>query len=1000
MDSPIEEIKSRLDVVEFIGQYIKLRKTGANFSALCPFHSEKSGSFFVSPARQTWRCFGCFPAGTIIRTDTGIKTIENIQIGQNVITHKGRFMPVVRTLMRNYNGQMIRVRVRKSNEIVSLTSDHQVYAIRTKNCKQSNRETRICQWNCRQNCPSKYYKDYKIEKIAAGELALNDLLLFPINQKIKDIESINLNDYYTRITHNKGGKTIGEIPSNIFLDEKFLKLIGYYIAEGSNSRAYIRFSLGSHETEFAEEIKKIIKDLFNIRAGVYLRKSGKNGLEISACNAKLANIFENLCGKHAVNKHIPFLFQNLPSKKQEIILDAIFKGDGYSGKLNKCKKEINYYSITTISSVLCDQLRDILLRMSIAPTVFANKEKVDKGGIHHKKSFTIFWQKYHDLNFSHFYRDKRENVTYWLLPVKNIDKSNFNGDVFNLTVAEDHSFTTSNFVVGNCGKGGDIFTFVQEIESVEFGDALRILAAKAGVELKRQTREEAVMKTERQRLYEVCDLAAKFFEKQLEASAIGKKAKEYLLGRGLAEKSVSFWRLGYSPESWQGLHDFLASEGYTDGEIIGAGLAGTSNGGRVYDRFRGRIMFPIFDFNSQVVGFGGRVFGEAKEGEAKYLNTANTLLYDKSRILYGLDRAKMAVRKLNACVLVEGYTDVIMSVQAGVENVAASSGTALTPLQLKILKRFTDNIILGYDMDLAGDTANRRGIDLALAQGFNVSVARPTPTEGGGEARPDGRPSSFEGMDPADVIAINPDDWRKAVANTQSIMEFYFDRAFAANDKATPAGRKKIVDFILPAIKIMPNAVEQAFWLQRIADRLEVRDIHYEDYLRQELKKVRINENLPEYGSKPDASGIPQKTREDRLEERILVLAIKFPQTANLIEDEALASFTDSGKEIAAEIKKDNKFCGQGLNAKAKDYYETLFMKAESETIDERAAAGEVVFHCRRIKENIFKKSLASLSRELVVAEKRGDRAEVGRLRGEFNLLSKSSGVSKDEAKK
>jgi DNA primase (bacterial type) len=437
---------------------------------------------------------------------------------------------------------------------------------------------------------------------------------------------------------------------------------------------------------------------------------------------------------------------------------------------------------------------------------------------------------------------------------------------------------------------------------VEFGDALRILAAKAGVELKRQTREAVEMKTERQRLYDVCELASRFFEKQLEASAIGKKAKEYLLGRGLSEKSISMWRIGYSPDAWQGLHDFLASEGYTDAEIIAAGLAGSGNGGRVYDRFRGRIMFPIFDFNSQVVGFGGRIFenkskddskGSAAEAlakavgvkEAKYLNTTNTLLYDKSRILYGLDRAKLAIRKSNACVLVEGYTDVIMSAQAGVENVAASSGTALTAMQLKMIKRFTDNIVLGYDMDIAGDTANRRGIDLALAQGFNVSVARPP----------------FEGKDPADVIAQSPEEWRKAVANTRTIMDFYFDRAFAADDKNTPQGRKKIVGFVLPVIKMIPNAVEQAYWLQKIADRLEVRDIHYEDYLRQELKKVKLNEYISEGVN--NAVSAPALPREKRLEERLLALSIKYPKIAGLIEKPALDSFSASAKEIIEKIK-------------------------------------------------------------------------------------------------
>ena len=502
------------------------------------------------------------------------------------------------------------------------------------------------------------------------------------------------------------------------------------------------------------------------------------------------------------------------------------------------------------------------------------------------------------------------------------------------------------------------------------------------------------LKTERERLYDVCELATKFFEKQLAASAQGKEVQKYLLGRGLAPDSISAWRIGYSPDSWQGLHDFLASEGYNDSEIVSAGLAGASSGGRVYDRFRGRIMFPIFDFNSQVVGFGGRIFGDkSKENaatggdfgemkEAKYLNTANTLLYDKSRILYGLDRAKIEIRRQNACVLVEGYTDVIMSNQAGVQNVVASSGTALTPFQLKILRRFTEDLILGYDMDFAGDTANRRGIDLALAQGFNVSVARPP----------------FEDKDPADVIAIDPQEWRKAVEKTQTIMEFYFDRAFAANDKATPQGRKKIVDFILPVIKVIPNAVEQAFWLQKIADRLEVRDIHYEEYLREELKKVKLNEYIAAGDS--EAAARPVRPRQQRLEERIMVLAIKFPKTADLIGSEAKDFLSSPGKEIIEAIIADQNYSGQGLEGSVKELYEARFMEAESETIDERSAGDEMKFHIARIKESLFKKSLAKLSRELLEAEKLGDHETARQLRENFNVLSKSaSAVAPNEVK-
>ncbi len=530
-----------------------------------------------------------------------------------------------------------------------------------------------------------------------------------------------------------------------------------------------------------------------------------------------------------------------------------------------------------------------------------------------------------------------------------------------------------------CGKGGDMFTFVEEIEGVEFGDALRILAAKAGVQLRPPTQQEKEQKTVRRRLYDACELAAKFFEKQLAQSAAGKAAKEYLLRRGLSEESISVWRLGYSPDSWQGLHDFLAREGYIDDEIIGAGLAVKSSGGRVYDRFRGRIMFPIFDFNSQAAGFGGRIFESRQRdvsAEPKYLNTVNTLIYDKSRILYGLDRAKSEVRKLDSCVLVEGYTDVIMSAQVGVENVAATSGTALTPAHLKILKRFTDNLILGYDMDFAGEAANRRGIDLASAMGFNVSVARP----------------NGDGKDPADVALADPQEWRRAVAASQTIMDFYFDRAFAAHDKSSPIGRKKIAEFVLPAIKIIPNAVQQAFWLQKLADRMEARDIHYEEYLRQELKKVRINENVlePSVGVGIAAARGGFCSDKDRLAKRLLVLAVKFPEFAALLEDKIIDSFSAAAKEIFHNFKVDQKFSGGELKGEAKDYFEAAFIEAENEIISRQAAKEEFSFHIERVGQSFFKDSLARASGRLIDAEKKGDKEAATRLRDEFNELAKS----------
>ena len=217
-----------------------------------------------------------------------------------------------------------------------------------------------------------------------------------------------------------------------------------------------------------------------------------------------------------------------------------------------------------------------------------------------------------------------------------------------------------------------------------------------------------------QRLYEICELACKFFEKQLEGSAMGKEAEAYLLKRGISKESIKKWRLGYSPDTWNGLTDFLIGKGYARQEIVKTGLAieKENNKNDSYDRFRGRIMFPVFGLNSEVVGFGGRVFKQADNKEiAKYINTPQTLLYDKSGILYGLNYAKLAVRKQNQCVVVEGYTDVIMCHQAGYENTVAASGTALTAHHLTILKRYSENLVLAFDMDIAGDSATKRGIN-------------------------------------------------------------------------------------------------------------------------------------------------------------------------------------------------------------------------------------------------------------------------------------------------
>jgi len=458
-----------------------------------------------------------------------------------------------------------------------------------------------------------------------------------------------------------------------------------------------------------------------------------------------------------------------------------------------------------------------------------------------------------------------------------------------------HSEKTPSFFVSptrqmwhcfGCAAGSSMFDFVMKIEGVEFGDALRILANKAGIELKR---ENLQLRTERQRIYEVCELACKFFEKQLE-NGIGKEAEDYLLGRGITKDSVIKWRLGYSPDTWNGLTDFLVGKGYQREEIVKAGLTVPKENNKTdsYDRFRGRIIFPIFNLNSTVVGFGGRVFKQNSDEIAKYINSPQTLLYDKSSLLYGLNNAKLAIRKQNQCVVTEGYTDVIMCHQAGFENTVAASGTALTSQHLNILKRYSENLVLAFDADIAGDSATKRGINAAQVQGFNIKIIG----------------AYLKDSDPADIVLKDVKQWEQYVNQARSIMDYYFDSAFLSFDKNTSEGKKEIGRIVLPAIKRLQNKIEQSHWIQKLSEKLLVK----EEVVIEELIKVKIS-NLegPLVEFKPSLKEdqyIGIEGRKKLIEEKIISLILKNPDNIKLIDESDTALFSEKIGRFLQKLKK------------------------------------------------------------------------------------------------
>ena len=337
-----------------------------------------------------------------------------------------------------------------------------------------------------------------------------------------------------------------------------------------------------------------------------------------------------------------------------------------------------------------------------------------------------------------------------------------------------------------CSRGGDMFSFIMEIEGVDFLESLKILADRAGVEVEKIDKKQ---QSERLRLLQLIGESVKFYEFELRKNA---DVVAYLKKRGMKGETAKSFNLGFAPAGWRNLHDYLKDKDYSDFEMEKAGMIVKSDKAQTgyYDRFRSRIMFPIFNASGQAVGFSGRIFGEeGTDSGGKYINSPQTVLYDKSRILYGFDKAKNEIRKKDACVIMEGQMDAVMSHQAGVVNAAAVSGTALTIDHLRLIKRLTDKIIMAFDKDEAGARASSKGIDMALAEGFEVKIA-----------------VSPSGKDPADAVLDNPESWLKAVSEAKNVIEFYLE---LFDD------RKDIERKILPYIAVLPSEMEKAGWVKK-----------------------------------------------------------------------------------------------------------------------------------------------------------------------------------------
>ena len=581
-----------------------------------------------------------------------------------------------------------------------------------------------------------------------------------------------------------------------------------------------------------------------------------------------------------------------------------------------------------------------------------------------------------------------------------------------------------------CNKGGDIFSFVMEMDGLSFPEALALLAERAGVVLERRGRRfsgsgssdtftsEGVdhwnkvegVNIPKERLFKILDLSSKFFEKQLLDGEGKKKALPYLRERGLSDESIRTFRLGYALPGWRTLADFLVGKGFSVQEIEAAGMIirkqslENSNAAEMavgparntsrsdaggYDRFRDRITFPVLDALGRVIGFSARVAPGGDESQAKYLNTPETPVYHKSRALYGIFQSRQALRSEGFALLVEGNMDVIAMHQAGFTNTMAVSGTALTEEQLRLIKRYSDTLRLFFDMDSAGQKAARKSAEMALSLGFSVSIV-----------------SLSSGKDAAEMAKEDIGALREAVSHPKPAPEYFLEVALVTHDAKAAEGKRRIAEDFLGLVRLIPQTIEQAHWAHVLSNRLGVS----EQTLLGTLKTMKSSSPLS-ISSRDDASALQNsktafaeasfETQSEKLGRDIAGVLLACPLLLPLpLEGVAERVFDFVAKMpilsfLAGETAESFSFVN--IPSELKDNAATLAFTGEKllgmsgETTDGDIERAQAFFDAtwRHFVDALRREEMQSIERAMRAARERGDTTEEHRLAGELTRVGR-----------
>ncbi|MFH1459788.1 MAG: DNA primase [Candidatus Omnitrophota bacterium] len=397
-----------------------------------------------------------------------------------------------------------------------------------------------------------------------------------------------------------------------------------------------------------------------------------------------------------------------------------------------------------------------------------------------------------------------------------------------------HHEKTPSFVVSSdkqifhcfgCGAGGDIFSFVMRHERIDFPEAVKFLADRVGVEFVAEANQQMLTMSIATKLYKINELAAWFFNQNLLNNNAANTALKYLEQRDISLEVIKNFKLGFTPDAWDSLLCFLKKKSISDDLLLKSGLVIRNVQGKLYDRFRNRIMFPIFNNQGKIVGFGGRIFQNTQaneqneENQPKYINSPETSIYIKSKNLYGLNFSKKFIQDENYCVIVEGYLDFILPFTSGIKNLVASLGTAFTIDHVRMLKRYTQNLVIVFDADDAGQEAALRSLDLLIEEGMNVRIAE-----------------LKAGFDPDTYVReYGADEFKDTLTQAKSLFDFKIGLLSLKYKIDTPEGKTQIAQDMLSTIKKIKNAITRASYIKKLSEQLKID----EQILITELKEIK-----------------------------------------------------------------------------------------------------------------------------------------------------------------